>query len=104
MSDNDDIYAHASTLREWHDNPLKVRDFELVVSTDSTPQSPRLILTLKSPARPEILERCEDDGKFLFEFDRSELIAMACDILGKLDRVTNEQILEKIRRLVEDRD
>ena len=102
MSDNDDIYARASTFREWHDNPLEVKDFELVVPTDSTPQSPRLILTLKSPVRPEILERCEECGKFLFEFDHSDLVAMACDILGKLDPVTNEQVLEKIRKLCEE--
>ena len=100
MSDNDDIYARASTFREWHDNPLEVRDFELVVSTDSTPQSCSLSLTLKSPAHPGILERCEDDGRFLFEFDHSVLVAMACDILDKLDPVTNEQLLEKIRKLV----
>ena len=100
MSDNDDIFARTASLAEWRANPLKVRDYELVEATDSTPQSCSLSLTLKSQARPEILERCEEDGRFLFEFDRSDLIAMACDILGKLDPVTNEQILEKIRKLV----
>ena len=104
MSDDDDIYARTSTLREWQENPLKVRDCELVASTGSTLKSPRLILTLKSPARPEILERCEEYGKFLFEFDHSDLVAMACDILSKLDPVTNEQVLEKIRKLLEDQD
>ena len=29
---------------------------------------------------------------------------MACDILGKLDPVTDEQLLEKIRKLLEDQD
>ena len=100
MSDNDDIYARTATLEEWKENPLKVRDPELVISTDPTAQSPRLVLTLKSPVHPEILERCEEGGKFLFEFDRSDLIAMARDILGKLDPVTDEQVLEKIRKLI----
>ncbi len=100
MSDNDDIFARPATLEEWRENPLKVRDYELVEATDSKLESYRLSLTLKAQVHPEILDKCGDDGKFLFEFDRSDLIAMACDILGKLDPVTNEQVLEKIRNLV----
>ena len=91
MSDNDDIFGcRTATLEEWRKNPLKVRDPELVISTDPTAQSPRLVLTLKSPAHPGILERCEDDERFLFEFDHSVLVAMACDILGKLARSGDE--------------
>ena len=104
MSDNDDIFASPATLEEWRENPLKVREYELVEATDSKLESCSLSLTLKSPARPGILERCEDDWRFLFEFDRSDLIAMACDILGKLDPVTNEQILVRIGNLQEERD
>ena len=81
---------------------LRLGDYELVEATDSTPQSCSLSLTLKSPARPEILERCEDDARFLFEIENHQLIAMACDILDKLDPVTNEQVVEKIRKLVSD--
>ena len=105
MSDNDDIFARPASLEKWNDNPLRVREPELVISTDDpTAQSPRLALTLKSPARPGILEKCEDDGRFLFEFDHSDLVAMACHILRKLDPVTNEQLLARIRKLLEDRD
>ena len=103
MSDNDDIFARTATLEEWRANPLKVKDYEVGEATDSTPESLSLILTLKDQAPEEILDRCGDYGRFHFEFDRSGLIAMACDILGKLDPVTNQQLLEKIRRLVEDR-
>ena len=101
---NDDIYARMSTLREWQANPLKVRDWEFLDPTDSTPKSSHLNLTLKSQPRPEILERCEDDGRFLFEFDHSGLIAMASHILDKLDPVTNHQVLQRIRRLLKDWD
>ena len=103
MSDND-RFAYPATPEEWQENPLKVRDLELVVSTDPTAQSPRLSLTLKSPVHLGILERCEEDRRFLFEFDDGVLVAMACDILSKLDPVTNEQILARIRKLVEDQE
>ncbi len=103
MSDNDDTFAYPATCEEWRENPIKVRALELVTSADPTELSPRLVLTLKSQVHQGILERCEEEGRFLFEFDHSVLVAMARRILSKLDPVTNEQVLARIRKLLEDR-
>ena len=81
---------------------LLVEDFELVTS-GSKPQSLYLNLILKHLPRTGALEACED-GNFLFEISNHRLVAMACDILDRLDPVTNEELLEKVRRLLEDRD
>ena len=39
----------------------------------------------------------------VFVEDRQKFLELACHILDKLDPVTNEQILARIRKLVEDR-
>ena len=93
------------TQDEWRkrlDDPLQVKDWELATK-HSKPRSSGLVLTLKRSPQPETLEACED-GDFVFEIENHDLVAMACHILGKLDPVTNEQVLEKIRKLLEDQE
>ena len=96
-----DVYAAHAEWRERFDDPLRVKGWELAAK-HSKPISSALVLTLKGSPEQETLEACED-GVFVFEIENHQLIAMACDILGKLDPVTNEQLFEKIRRLVGDR-
>ena len=97
--DGIDVDAHYSQWLERFNDPLKVKKWALV-DRNSKPESLCLLLMLKAAPRQRALEACED-GDFLFEVENHELIAMACDILDKLDPVTNEQLLEKIRRLVD---
>ena len=96
--DEINIDDHYSQWLDRFNDPLKVKKWALV-DRNSKPESLCLLLILKAAPRQQALEACED-GDFLFEVENHELIAMACDILGKLDPVTNEQVLEKIRKLV----
>ena len=43
-------------------------------------------------------------GHILFVEDQQKFLDLACDILSALDPVTNEQILVRIRKLLEDQD
>ena len=42
-------------------------------------------------------------GHIMFVEDRQKFLDLACDILTALDPVTNEQVLARIRKLLEDR-
>ena len=96
--DENDVYSVASKWRARVENAPQVRKWELLAPSPK-PESLSLVLTLKYSPQPEILEACED-GVFVFEIENHKLIALARHILDKLDPVTNEQLLEKIRKLV----
>ena len=95
-----DVSAANAELHKRLDDPLLVKAWE-IAAKHSKPISSALVLTLKGSHQPETLEACED-GVFVFEIENHELVAMACDILGKLDPVTDHQVLARIRKLFED--
>ncbi len=82
-----------SELRVPPGGAMPLKEFHLEeYETDNGHPAVALILL----SRPDL---SPPKGQVFVE-DRQKFLELACDILGKLDPVTNEQILARIRKLV----
>ena len=83
-------------LREKYDRVHSLKEFEVIWPEGDQKDVLALILHSKADFDP--------GPSFAFLADPDDLLNLAHEILRTLDPVTNEQLLEKIRRLLEDRD
>ena len=77
------------------DAPIPLKDYHLAqYETGQNTKAVALVLLSRPDLDPP-------NGHVLYVEDRQKFLDLACDILAALDPLTNEQVLEKIRRLVE---
>ena len=81
-------------LREKYDSVHSLKESEVIWPEEDQKDVLALILHSKADFDP-----CPS---FAFLADRDDLLELAREILRTLDPVTNEQVVEKIRRLLED--
>ena len=82
-------------LPPWLGKEIPLKRFRLVPYETGHQTPASALIVYSSPEHPE------PQGRVIVSDNRT-LLELACDILGKLDPVTNEQILARIRKLLED--
>ena len=77
-------------------NPIPLKDYHLAqYETGQNTKAVALVLLSRPDLDPP-------EGHILFVEDRQKFLDLACDILSALDPVTNEQVLARLRKLLED--
>ena len=80
-------------LPPWLGKEIPLKRFRLVPYETGHQKPASALIVFSSPEHPD------PQGRVIVSDDRT-FLELACDILSKLDPVTNEQILARIRKLV----